>query len=244
MRVSGIKGSQPDAWQNAWLAGPGMGLQIYPFSSWSFQRRGSVAGKLFGPLRAFGEYNYTDYWGEANSWRPRNQARVGFDYWKAMNVNEPSRTWWAETWNGLYWQSSNEFTDRYNSLILANSLRLGVRKRGRGVISTITPYVAIESSRTKYHYAGTATCIFAQPGGQPNPCDFYWENRLLAGGGLRFAPSLAGLTRGNQAWLTRFAVYGEYLNTAAYYYGLSAPSPIPRSDVRVGVTASFGNWYK
>jgi hypothetical protein len=243
IRVAGIKGSQVDAWQNAWLSGPGFGLQLYPLSSWRFQSPHSLAGRIFGPLRLFGEYSFTNYWGRVNQWRPRNQARTGLDYWKASNVNEPSRFWWTEIWNGFFWQSSNEFTDRYDSIVFANAVRFGVRKP-HSAISVITPYLALESSRTKYHYAGATRCIFAQSGGVPNPCDFYWENRLLAGGGLRFAPSLAGLARENRAWLTRFVVYGEYMNTAAYYYGLSAPSPIPRYDVRLGVSANIGNWYK
>ncbi|HEX3091395.1 MAG TPA: hypothetical protein VHW72_02165, partial [Candidatus Angelobacter sp.] len=229
---------------NAWLGGPGVGLQIYPLSSWRFQGSDSLAGKFFGPLRLFAEYNFTNYWGQVNSWRPRNQMRTGLDYWKAVNVNEPQRLWWMEIWNGLYWQSSNEFTNRYDSVVLGNSLRLGIRKPRAGAISTITPYLTLESSRTKYHYAGTSGCIFAQPGGVQNPCDFYWENRLLTGVGLRFAPSLGSLGHGERAWLSRFVVYGEYLNTATYYYGVSAPSPIPRFDVRIGVSANLGRWYR
>lgn len=244
VRVAGIKGSQADAWQNAWLGGPGVGFQVYPLSSSRFQAPNSMAGRLFGPLRLFAEYNFTDYWGKANQWRPRNQARTGLDYWKAVNVNAPSHYWWGEIWTGLYWQSSNEFTDRYDSLVFANAIRFGIRKPRSGAVSTISPYLALESSRTKYHYAGTAGCIFAQPNGETNPCDFYWENRLLVGGGMRFAPSLAGFMIKNRDWLTRLVVYGEYLDTATYYYGLSAPSPIPRFDVRVGVSANIGNWYK
>lgn len=244
LRIAGIKGSQSDAWQNAWLGGPGAGLQVYPLSSWRFQGPDSLAGKIFGPLRIFAEYNFTNYWGQVNSWRPRNQTRTGLDYWKAVNINEPQRLWWTEIWNGLYWQSANEFTDRYDSVILANAVRLGIRKPHAGAISTITPYLALESSRTKYHYSGTSGCIFAQPGGVPNPCDFYWENRLLTGAGLRFAPRLTKFGYGEQAWLSRFVVYGEYLNTAKYYYGLSAPSPIPRYDVRIGISANIGHWYR
>ena len=235
-----------DAWQNAWLGGPGIGFQVYPFSSWRFQNPGSTLGRLLGPLRFFAEYNRTDYWGKGNEWRPRSQSRVGFEYWKAVNVNEPSRNWWVEIWNGLYWQSSNEFTDRYDTVKFANAWRSGIRKTHIGMISTITPYIAVESSRTKYNRAGPNNCIFAPPTpdpANPNPCDFYWENRLLVGGGIRFAPSLMKLEYHNRPWLNRFVVYGEYLNTAAYY-GPAAPSWVPRFDVRVGVSASIGQWYK
>lgn len=257
VRVAGIAGSQgdyqgvptefqTDAWQNGWLGGPGAGIQIFPLSSRRFQNPGSTIGRLFGPLRLFAEYNRTHYWGAGNQWRPRSQSRVGFEYWKAVNVNEPSRRWWAEIWNGLYWQSSNEFTDRYDSVKFANAWRSGVRIRRKGAVSAITPYLAFESSRTKYDRVAPAPCAFTPPipdPNNPNPCDFYWENRLLVGGGVRFAPSLMKLEYHNRPWLSRLVVYGEYLNTAAYY-GPAAPSWVPRWDVRVGVSASIGQWYK
>jgi hypothetical protein len=243
-RVAGIKGSEGDAWQNAWLGGPGIGFQLYPLSAKRFRRRSSVAGKLLGPLRTFIEYNFTDYWGQENRWRPRNQTRVGFDYWKAAHVNDSDSYWWAEIWNGLYWQSANEFTDRYNSVIFSNSVRVGVRKAQSRMISSITPYIAVESSLSKYRRLGLTDCSLNPDLRNPqNPCDFFWENRLLAGGGLRFAPSLGKLDTAKKGWLTRFVIYGEYLRTATYY-GPAAPSSFPRFDVRVGVSSSIGDWYK
>jgi hypothetical protein len=71
---------------------------------------------------------------------------------------------------------------------------------------------------------------------------YYWENRLLVGGGLRFAPSLASLTGGSN-WLNRFAIYGEYLPVATYYRE-PAPLSIPGHEVRAGITFSIGQWYR
>lgn len=244
-----VVGAQSQAFPNAWLSGPGLGFQVYPFSSWRFQEPNSRVGKLFGPLRFFAEYNRTDYWGTKNQWRPRQQTRIGFEHWKAVNVNEPSHYWWLETWNGLYWQSSNEFTDRYDTVIFANAWRSGIRRPDSGVISTITPYLAVESSRTKYDRTVAQHCTLSvslsdlPPNPNPNPCDFYWENRFLVGGGLRFAPSLSKLKYKGRDWLNRFVIYAEYLNTAAYY-GPTAPPSVPRFDVRAGVSASIGQWYK
>src|SRR5262249_36737677 len=125
----------------------------------------------------------------------------------------------------------------------ANSVRYGLRKPRGGALSAISPYLAVESSRTKYDRTGTGHCAFNNPSAGPNPCDFYWENRLLAGGGLRFAPSLARLNSKDRTWLTRFVIYGEYMDTATYY-GPAAPPSVPRFDVRVGVSANIGHWYK
>ncbi len=229
IRIAGIAGSQSDAWQNEWIAAPGAGLQMFPFSAAPFRGVHNLVGAILGPLRAFGEYNFVDYWGAANVWRPRNQARAGFDYWKAVHVNDPSKAWWTEIWNGLYWQSSNEFTDRYDSVIFANSVRLGVRAPRRGVRSALTPYLLAQSSHTKYDYAGQTT-------------DFYWENSLIGGGGVRVAPTLH-VDPENSRGVTRLVIYGEYLDTALYY-GPIAPPTVPRYDIRAGVSLSIGDWFK
>jgi hypothetical protein len=236
VRVAGIAGSEPNAWQNGWLGGPGLGIQVYPLQG------------VMGPLRVFGEYNLTRYWGEdfpgqGTSWRPRNQTRAGLEYWKAAHVNETDRYWWAETWNELIWQSANEFTNRYDSPIFGNAVRFGVRRANRGAISGLSLYLAAESSLSKYRHLGTSGCplLPGQDSRDPeNPCDFFWENGALGGGGVRYAPSLGKF--GGKV-LSRFVLYGEYLDTATYY-GPAAPSSFPRFDVRVGLSANIGAWYK
>ena len=207
----------------------GAGLQIFPFSAPRYRDEHSAVGAWLGPLRAFGEYNFNDYWGSSNTWRPRNQVLAGFDYWKAAHVNDIAHAWWTEIWNGLYWQSSNEFTDRYDSIVFANSVRLGARAPNRGMLSALTPYLLAQSSRTKYNKPGQTT-------------DFYWENSFIGGGGLRVTPSLHAGPEGSRG-ITRFVIYGEYLNTAVYY-GPVAPPTVPRYDIRVGVGVSIADWFK
>ena len=224
LRVAGIVASRAEPWENAWLAGPGVGFQIFPCSLAACRKNGSALGRIFGPLRLFAEYNRTDYWGKTNEWRPNKQKRIGIDYWRSLHVNDGRYAWWAETWNGLWWQSANEFDAHYNAWILGNALRSGVRvPRSHNVLSAFTPYVALESSLTDQR-------------------TYYWENRLLAGGGLRFAPPLNRLPR-SYGWFNRLAVYAEYLHAAAYYR-LPAPPSIPKYDVRIGITASVGQWYR
>jgi len=70
---------------------------------------------------------------------------------------------------------------------------------------------------------------------------YYWENRLLAGGGVRFAPPL-GQTA-SKVRLNRMVVYGEYLRVASYYRS-GAPTSIPKDEVRIGVNFSLGQWYR
>jgi hypothetical protein len=232
VRFGGIAASKTAAFPNAWLSYPGAGFQIYPLSFRRFRSPGSKVGEIFGPLRFFGEYNRVHFRGAENTWRPKKQSRIGFEYWKAVNVNDTSRALWLETWNAAYWQSSNEFADQYHAIVLASSWRSGIRAPKRGTLSTISPYITLQTSHTKYDYRGA--CFLG-----PDQCDFYWENHLLVGGGLRFAPPLSEKTR----WLTRFVVYGEYFTTARYY-GPSAPSYVPRFDILIGVSGSIGQWYR
>ena len=221
LRVAGVWASEEQPWENAWLASPGVGGQIYPFSL--PQLRDTGVARVLGPLRLFGEYNRQHYWGSANSWRPDEQTRIGAEYWRALHVNDDHPWWWAEIWSGLWWQSANEFDPHYNSWVFANALRAGIRKPRSGLWSAVTPYVALESSLTD---------------NQP----YYWENRLLLGGGIRFAPSFENLPQGMK-WLNRAVIYAEALHTAAYYRQ-SAPSSVPDYDVRVGLNFSIGQWYR
>ncbi len=223
IRFAGLTSDHSEAWENAWLANPGFGFHAYPFSSADFIKENKKAAEILGPLRLFAENNRMDYWGSENVWRPDEQVRAGADYWKAIYVNNTFMPWWAEVWSGLFWQSANEFDKDYNTLILGNAVRLGFREPNAGIASTLTPYLAMESSLTENG-------------------EYYWENRLLLGGGIRFAPLLYE-KKDESNWLTRFVVYAEYLGVVAYYHD-SAPSSVPDYDFRVGINLSIGEWFR
>jgi hypothetical protein len=165
-KVTGIGASEPEAWENGWLGGPGVGFQIYPFSASSFRGPNSTLGKILGPLRVFGEYNRLHYWRQENSWRPHEQTRAGAEFWRARHVNNVRTFWWTEIWSGAWWQSANEFAPHYNTGIFANSFRAGIRVPKARLLGPFTPYAAFESSLTDNKA-------------------YYWENKLLAGGGCR-----------------------------------------------------------
>src|SRR4051812_30998462 len=165
LRFAGIAATRKEAWENALLSAPGIGFQVYPFSSPRFRESNSVIGRVFGPTRLYAEYNRVTYWGPENHWRPDEQIRFGAEYWRARHVNDLASPWWMEVWTGLSWQSSNEFDSHYNATIFANALRAGLRKPNAGFLSTLTPYAALESSFTDNKA-------------------YYWENRLLVEGGI------------------------------------------------------------
>lgn len=220
MRLTGIAASKAEAWENVWLGRPGVGFQMYPFSALRGSRNTIV--QALGPTRLFAEYNWLKYWGAENVWRPRKQTRFGAEHWRSLHVNDVKSAWWAETWNGLWRQSANEFSATYKTWIFANAVRAGLRAPTRKT-AALAPYVALESSLTDNQA-------------------YFWENRLLAGGGIRFAPSLIGVIQ-DKSRLNRFAIYAEYLHVAKYYR-LLAPPTIPNHEVRLGVTFSTGVWYQ
>jgi hypothetical protein len=219
VRLAGMESNRSYAWENAWLAKPGYGFQIYPFSG--SELKNTFAGNVFGPLRVFGEYNRQDYWGSENTWRPDEQTRAGLEYWKEINANNTSKQWWSEIWAGYFWQSANEFDKDYDTPIFAYAVRLGVREPDADIISNFTPYLILESSLT-------------------DNVTYYWENRLLGGAGVRFAPLV--IKKPGFA-ITRFVIYAEYLDVMDYYHD-SSPSSVPDHDFRVGISLNIGDWYK
>jgi len=227
-RFSGIT-SNKDSGEYDWLnnrgANPGIGFQLYPFSSRTFREEGpdvyAALAETLGSLRLFVENNKIQYYGRQNSWRPDELVRVGADYWRDFYVDDVTKPCWGEIWSGLIWNSSNGWDNHYDSLIFANAVRLGIRKPDAGLLSMFTPYLAAESSLSE------------NPG-------YAWENRLLLGGGLRFAPPLKFFP---PQWnLTRFVVYGEYLNASAYYRSKPTKS-YQDDDWRVGVNIYIGQWW-
>jgi hypothetical protein len=225
VRLAGIASTKEAAWENAWLAYPGYGLQAYPFSHRWVYETSSLLTNILGPMRLFGEWNRLDYVGEENRWRPDEQIRAGADYWRAINVNDTNEALWAEIWWGLFWQSANEFDDDYDSVIFATAVQAGIRVPNAGLLSWLTPYVVLESSLT-------------------DNAEYYWENKLLTGFGVGLAPGIPKETRhGENNWLTQLVVYAEYLKVADYYR-TEAPSVVPDYDFRVGISLAVGDWYR
>ena len=174
------------------------------------------------PIHAFVEYSDVYYKGEEHSWRPDYQLKAGVDYWKEIHVHDLTKPCWAEIWNGLIWNSTNGLDEDYNTLIFANSLRLGLREPDAGYVSAFSPYAVLESSLSENG-------------------DYAWENRLIGGGGVRFSLPKHSLPP-NWQWIDRFVIYTEYLVPLAYYRSSTAGST-PDHDFRVGVNLVIGEWW-
>lgn len=112
IRIAGLDSNRPEAWENAWMAGPGFGIYMFPFSDEQLRKQAGFLGPILGPLRLFGEHNRLNYVGAPNVCHTDEQVRAGADFWRAHHVNDTNNPWWAKLCLGLFWQSANEF-DRH-----------------------------------------------------------------------------------------------------------------------------------
>ncbi len=235
VRFGGTVASQNPDWENNLSGAPGVGGQIYPFSIAAFD--GTLLNRIFRPLRLFAEYDrveYVDYRGTDNQWHRSEQEKIGAEYWREFNGNDISTWWWAEIWSGFWWQSANNFDAHYDDWVFANSVRAGARIPDAGLLSAFSAYTVIESTLSdKTSYNGRNFVV--------KDHYYYWENKLLAGAGIRFTPPLSHLPE-MMGWLNRFVIYAEYVHDVAYYR-LSPTSESPVHDIRVGINFSIGDWY-
>ena len=222
VRLAGVTSNRTEVWENAWLARPGVGIQVYPFSTEPFRQPGNVIGWLLGPTRLFAEYNHLHYWGGQPWWRPDRHVRAGAEYWREDGVNKVDKPLWTEIWWGLTWQRVDEWNVHVDNVIFGASARVGARIPNAGILSMFSPYLLAESSLTENR-------------------EYWWENRMLVGGGIRFAPHI----NKPRECLTRFVVFVEAVAIGAYYRH-SAPSwaSVPDYDIRAGISISIGEWFK
>lgn len=218
LRLAGITSDTTEVWENNWSARPGFGIQAYPFSLKPFREPDNLVGRILGPTRLFYEYNCVHYRGGEPWWRPDRLIRAGAEYWRERSVNNTDKPVWHEAWWGLTWQETDEWNQDVRNVIFGASARVGARIPKAGILSMFSPYLVAESSLTENR-------------------ESWWENRLLLGGGIRFAPRLK-----DRKWLSRVVLFAEYV-AVADYYRQSAPSSVPDYDFRVGISISIGEWF-
>lgn len=228
IRLAGVTSSRDYDWENNWGAHPGIGVQVYPFSWRTLKEESKIyhdISRILGPLHLFAEHNQVRFIDREEDWMAKDyeQVRIGADIWKEWHVNDIENPWWAETWHGLLWFCSNEWDIYNHNTVFANTLRVGVRQPKAGVLSMLTPYLAAESSLTEKD-------------------SNFWENRLLLGGGIRFAPPLKFMPK---EWnVTRLVIYAEYMDVTAYYRGQPGSGDLHSDyDFRFGININIGEWW-
>jgi hypothetical protein len=165
---------------------------------------------------------------DVGPWVPRRDWRLGAEIWREINVELAARTvrtpslgnhLWAEVWADFSWKKSNFFLESFDSWTSESLLRLGARYP-RIIASEdvfLMPYVAAGHSFSQW-------------------C-FPWQNRALAGVGMRIMPFPHAQSR----WLRRLRFSGERLWIVRYFDDRPIPGT-PDRDWRIGV--SFSNTWR
>lgn len=175
---------------------------------------------MLEPLRMFGEYNRVSAFGGPDRPQVHRQVKYGVEHLLSRDLNNTGSLWWIETDNTFHWISATEFNPRYRSWLLRNTEAFGIRRPHRGYLSVISPFVTVDS-------AVTAKTMY------------YWDNRLVAGGGVKLTPPLMGGLVG----ISRLAAYVDCLRVLSYYRQ-AAPQSIPKYEIDFGVSFSVSHWYR
>lgn len=208
--------------ESVWSAGPGIGIQVYPFAPGSLDWLWSPAAELLYPVRVFLEESEVRYWHDEDAARPDHLLRGGVDLYRGRFVNEHTRPVWYELFHETSWRSANEFDPSYRMMVTGTALRVGARVP-RGWSAWCSTYGLAELVRSA-------------------EADYFWENRVLYGGGLRLAPDLRLVPR----WmgpLDRAALSVEYLR-AGTYLGRQPLPWTPDQDVRLALSLGIGDFWQ
>jgi exo-beta-1,3-glucanase (GH17 family) len=157
---------------------------------------------------------YQDSW----SWRPKTDFRYGLEYYKESNLYDRD-LWWSEIWADASWRKTNFYVTDYNSWTFAMVPKVGI-KLFRDEEVCVMPYITGEIDVTQRYE--------------------FWQNRALAGFGIRLMPF-----RWNETMMNVFAkglrIYAEYL-WVVNYFDDKAPPTIPDYDFRIGINYTI-NWW-
>jgi hypothetical protein len=180
-------------------------------------------------VRLYGEYLRIRFLKrDVGDWVPRQDWRLGLELWREFNVeldesgtHESTRInrVWAETWGDIDWRKSDFFLADFASWTSESLIRFGVRYPK--IIASgdvfLMPYVVVGHSFSQWCFA--------------------WQNRALAGGGMRIMP----FPRAHSCWLRRLRLFGEHLWIVRYFDNPPLLS-IPDRDWRIGI--NFSNTWR
>lgn len=208
-----IAGSNQDKpWENNYVFG--IGLEKYILDDVK------DIPALLKNIRLYAEYlkiGYTKQ--EAEEWVPDYDVRIGLDLYKDFGIGpeKSSKSLWSEIWSNLCWQKTNFFSDEYESIIFAYNFKFGLRFP-RSTSISLMPYFVSEASWTSQH-------------------DFFWQNRLFLGGGLRIMP----FQKAKMDLWNRFKIFAEYIRVIGHFKE-NPPLYTPDFDLRAGIAFSIGLW--
>lgn len=157
------------------------------------------------------------------AWRPHGDTRVGAELYRECNMfpaNSANESLlWAEVWGDVSWRRTNYVEDHFQSWTAAFVPKVGLRfPRGRA--AALMLYASGEFSKTQR----------SEP----------WQNRMLAGGGVRVMPfrwhegALTDVLRGARIYVEELWLVKEFNEPVG--------TLTPKRDVRFGVSFVVNRW--
>lgn len=171
---------------------------------------------------------------------PKTNLRAGIDVWYEKVPNLETRYYsylglWYDLWLQYAYQSTNYKDKNYNTATFGFVTHAGILKNRKNTPTAFLFYLLGEVSASGKRY--------------------FWENRILTGGGIRFFP-----IKNNDRFWNRLVCYAE--GAYAVWYFKDAPETLPRwdyskssfpvsmkgdqrprFDFRFGLSFSFGKWW-
>ena len=200
----------------------GGGLEWRPFKHARFE---SPLARWFYHVRLYATQHGTSYlqYRDEWAWRPNEDFRVGVELYRECNLYSgglPTESpLWAEVWADASWRRTNFVVNDFRSWTVAVVPRVGVRVPA-GARLALMPYLTGELAAT----------------GRSEP----WQNRVLAGFGLRVMPFRSG-DGPAAAILQGVRLYAEAVWVVGYISGASDPGG-PSRDVRAGVAFQLNRY--
>lgn len=211
-----LKGLKDIDWEDRWDYG--IGIEWRPLSKMEFPSNSLLAWT--GHIRFYTVYLATKYLQDRDewNWRPDDDFRIGAELYKECNLYNKSR-YWGEFWADGSWRKTNFYIDDYESWTFAFVPKLGMKIFSDEEIA-IMPYVTGEIVITERSE--------------------FWQNRALAGLGIRSMPFRWSDNRIN-IFVKGLRFYVETLWVVDYFRD-EAPSTTPDYDFRIGVNFTV-NWW-
>lgn len=201
-------------WEDRWDYG--VGIEWRPFKKAEFLNETFLEWTKH--LRFYTVYLKTEYLQDKKewSWRPDDDFRVGVGLYREYNLYD-ERKYWGEFWGDISWRKTNFYIDDYKSWTFAFVPKLGIKLFPEKELA-LMPYLTGEISATERSE--------------------FWQNRALAGLGLRIMPFRYD-TKG--IFMKGLRIYTEGIWVVDYFKD-SPASGTPDYDFRVGLNFTI-NWW-
>ncbi|MBI3266823.1 MAG: hypothetical protein HYZ67_07205 [Chlamydiae bacterium] len=173
-------------------------------------------------LRLFGQYMDLSHLRQTDTAATTYDARAGMGLYKDWGWDKPfdqeeREPFYHYLWGELFmenaWKKTDFNREDYNSMTWSDVAWFGLKFPWIGDIPPLMPYAKVEFTASQR--------------------DFFFQNRVFFGYGLRYMPFHTSRFKGSE-WLYNFKIFAEYDDIESYFKD-EPPDDRPDWDFRVGV---------